>query len=87
MAKNIKKNIMAEINNPYLTKKQMQKLPTHRLLAYKRKHLSYNTYAFCGLCDGPCARNAVKYAKEIAEWETAYNDIKEILSTREHIIR
>jgi hypothetical protein len=71
----------------YLTKEQFLKLSTQRLLAYKRKYLSYNSYMFCGLCDGPCAYNAVHYAKEIKEWEEAYKNIKEVLATREHVVR
>jgi len=91
MADNVGSNparIRQEINmlyHPYLTKEQMQKLSTKRLLNYKRKYLSYNHYMYCSLCSGPCEETMVRNAKEISEWEIAHKNLKEVLATREHI--
>ena len=69
----------------YLTKEQMQKLSTQRLLTYKRKHLSYNHYMCCEVCGGFCEHRAIENAKEIKEWKAAHKDIKEVLATRENV--
>jgi hypothetical protein len=69
----------------YLSKEQMEKMNTRRLLNYKRKYLSHNPYMCCSVCSGTCFEAVARNVEEIAEWEIAYKNIKEILNTREHI--
>lgn len=66
----------------FLTKPQMEKLNTKRLLAYKSKLMTYPETG-CGYENCDCSIDIV--SKEHSEWKEAYNNIKEILATREHI--
>lgn len=61
----------------FLTKDQMLKLTTKRLLAYKNKLMKYHetdNYDPTG-----------KITKSSPEWQEAYNNLKDILATREHV--
>ena len=61
-----------------LTKEQMLKLTTKRLLAYKNKLMKYHStqdYDSNEIC------------KSSPGWIETYNNLKEILSIREHIER
>ena len=69
----------------YLTLEQMEKMSTKRLLNYKRKYLTHNSYMNCGLCTGPCPEMLERNAKEIVKWEVAHTNIKAVLATREHV--
>ena len=72
----------------YLTKQQMEKLSTKRLLAYKRQYLSYNPFYYCSICgDCCCVETRNRNSEDIKSWENAYQYLKDILSTREHIER
>lgn len=69
----------------YLTKEEMEKLTTARLLAYKKKLLknSWNdarNFYYRGCIDEEKLQN------EKLRYEKAYSDIKEVLSKRENII-
>lgn len=71
----------------YLTKSQMERLPTKRLLAYKRKYLytegrpyEIEDWVWNCECDG-C--ESIK--KSLANYRLAYSNIKNVLNRREHI--
>jgi hypothetical protein len=67
-----------EVTNPvFLSKEQMSKLTTQRLLAYKKKLYKYP--------EGPNWDTDDNMNKSRPEWKAAYKNIKEILSAREHI--
>jgi hypothetical protein len=65
----------------FLTKEQMQKLNTKRLLAYKDKLMKYP--------EGPSwdENNVDRMNKSKAEWKKAHANIKEVLAGREHVKR
>lgn len=66
----------------YLTKKQLEKLPTPRLLAYKKKHFSRFGLYF-SILDGsnPCDCVVCK------EFREARHNCIAVLATREHITK
>jgi hypothetical protein len=79
----------------YLSYEEMEKLSTKRLLAYKKKHLNPNNQPKCNSwctnwiikehrdqCIKDCGQ---KHYDDLLAFETAYNNIKQILSTREHV--
>lgn len=64
----------------YLTRKEMEALTTHRLLAYRNKLLKAH--------DGPNWDGSGKEGSKISEgWRGCYRNLKEVLSQREHIKR
>jgi hypothetical protein len=64
----------------YLTRDQLEKLSTQRLLAYLKKNLrQFNVRDWYDSED-----DRRSYEKVAAAWEKAYQDCKDILSTREH---
>lgn len=70
----------------YLTYEEMEKLTTERLLAYKKKHLSSERCPFYR--SHKCHDNGCTVCSSLQlklEQSLAYKNIKEILSTREHI--
>lgn len=66
-------------NNFFLSKEQMSKLTTQRLLAYKKKLYKYP--------EGPDWETDDNMNKSRPEWQEAYKNIKEVLSSREHVER
>ena len=63
----------------YLSTNEMEKLNTKRLLAYKTKLMKAN--------DGP-DRDAVaadNFNKAHPDWQAAYENVKTVLNTREHV--
>ena len=80
----------------YLTKEQMEKLPTRRLLAYKKKHLNLGARPRCasgctnylnGFIDSCVKSCGSKHVEELIEFDKSLKNIKDILNTREHIER
>jgi len=70
-----------------LTLEQLKKLSTGRLLAYKR---SINYLAYAAPEDGffDCTCSWCEDARATRkEWESVFNNIKKVLSTREHVER
>lgn len=66
----------------YLTKEQLEKLTTKRLLAYKRKNWPYNGCYYYD-CEGDC-----KTCKRLDDhMHYYYSVLKPILDKREHIKR
>ncbi len=68
----------------FLTKEEMEKLPTKRLLAYKKKKLSHpfndsRNRTFIGWF------SQEELDDDKKRYEEAYNNIREVLSKREHI--
>jgi len=62
-----------------LSREEMEKLNTRRLLSYRDKLLSYHDY--------PDHDDPTSIGKSSPEWQEAYLNIREILSTREHVDR
>jgi hypothetical protein len=60
----------------FLTKEEMQRLPTKRLLAYKNSIMKWHETSNW---DDPTG------SKLDEVWKKAHQDLKEVLSTREHI--
>jgi hypothetical protein len=73
---------------PFLSKEELSKLNTKRLLAYKRKFMKFpetmDEYAGTGLNYDPSNKNI---SKSHPWWQETYKNLKEILSSREHIER
>lgn len=67
------------LQKPFLTKEQMEKLSTRRLLAYKDKMMEYH--------DTPNWDGDAGLNKTSTSWIEAYENIKSVLSTRENIER
>lgn len=65
------------INSPFLSKDEMLKLNTKRLLSYKKKLLSYH--------EGPNWDSDGGIDKTNSLWQEAYKNVKEILASREHV--
>lgn len=63
-----------------LSKQELEKLTTKRLLAYKNKLMQ--------VPEGPSfdEDNVDRMNKQNVEWQHAYFLVKEVLSTREHVI-
>ena len=73
----------------YLTKEQLEKLPTKRLLAYKKKNFPHPGKIDCSECIDTC-HNYNEYARCSQygpEYIETYETIKSILATREHVKR
>jgi len=69
----------------YLTYEEMGKLNTKRLLAYKKKYLTnMHCHNRSHKCDGKDCSTCRDYP-ELQELQIAYKNIRDILSTREHI--
>lgn len=66
-----------------LTKEQLEKLPTKRLLAYKKSLMACQNTPHEDDWGNP--RNYV--TKADPQWLDAYNTLKTILNTREHVNR
>ena len=66
----------------FLTKDQLEKLNTKRLLAYKKKLMNYSNNG-CEFAECDCSDYMM--SKSRPEWNEAYNNIKTILATREHV--
>ncbi len=64
------------MNELYLSKEQMEKLTTKRLLAYKAKLMKTNEQP---------NEDGTGISKEHPLWKEAYKNIKEVLATREHV--
>ncbi len=60
-----------------LTKEELEKLTTKRLLAYKQSLLI--------VYESPDLDNPHSLSKESEEWKACYKSTKDILATREHI--
>lgn len=75
-----------------LSRQEMEKLPTKRLLAYKSRLLRVSD-GQCDCGDSGCNHNRERlleigvFIKSSPQWKELYNTVKEILNTREHIIR
>ena len=70
-----------------LTKDQLDKLNTKRLLAYKNKLLSVReSYCWCD-CTYEKVDGVKCLNKEHPTWQDIYELVKKILSTREHVAR
>lgn len=69
------------VNMNYLTKEQLLKLSTQRLLAYKNKLLRATA--------GPNWGEDVSVGmnRSQPEWQKAYQTVKDILATRENVIK
>lgn len=65
-----------------LSREKLEKLNTKRLLAYKKAIMKYNENG-CEFYECDCSDDQL--SKSHPEWQRCYNDLKEILSTREHI--
>lgn len=61
-----------------LSKEQMEKLTTKRLLAYKNKLMKVPEEASWGDPNG-------QLNKSDPEWQRIYTELKEVLATREHV--
>lgn len=69
-----------------LTFEQLEKLSTKRLLAYKRKHYSHKLFPEDHVVD--CSCYFCDFEKDnIKEHNDELEQIKKILSTREHVER
>ena len=65
----------------FLTKEQMKRLNTRRLLAYKDKLMCYRSPS-----DDWCMwERSNDITKASPEWQEAYDNIKSILAKREHV--
>jgi hypothetical protein len=58
-----------------LSKEQMEKLTTQRLLVYKKSLMSVPE----------TSESPTKITKDSPEWQAVYKSLKDILNTREHI--
>ena len=69
----------------YLTKEQMEKLNTKRLLAYFKKNLHYGRSPCKPWCWGPNCEEICEDGKEAKEFEEARNNAKLVLASRENL--
>ena len=78
-----------------LTKEEMEKLNTKRLLAYKAKLLKVRDREKCWCGDPSCdyayvadpKLKEIGFTKRHPTWQEIYNNVKDILKTREHVER
>ena len=75
-----------------LSRQEMEKLPTKRLLAYKSRLLRVSDgNCWCGDCGCDHEREQLLkdgvFIKSSPQWQEIYNNVKEVLSTREHVVR
>lgn len=75
-----------------LSRGEMEKLPTKRLIAYKNRLLRVSD-GTCDCGDSGCdhRRNLLLeegvFIKSSPQWQELYKNVKEVLNTREHIQR
>ena len=73
---------------PYLSKEQLEKLPTKRLLAYKKKHFPSNNPLFhedwVHNCNCP---ECLSLKRHLKEYTATYTVLKELLSKRPHVAK
>lgn len=72
-----RKKTKVKMNNNFLSKDQMKKLTTKRLLAYKTKLMSYHETPDWDDPDSVC--------KTSNSWKEAYANLKSVLATRENL--
>lgn len=65
------------MNNKFLSKDQMEKLTTKRLLAYKNKLMKYH--------DHPDWDDLDSISKASDIWKEIYANLKSVLATRENL--
>lgn len=78
-----------------LSREEMEKLSTKRLLAYKKKLLQVDdaSRCWCGSSSGNCDYRQQELLKHGAfikaspAWQELYKNVKEVLNTREHVER
>jgi hypothetical protein len=76
-----------------LTKEEMEKLNTKRLLAYKAKLLKVRDREACWCGDPYCdyvdstPDFNQEFTKKHPAWQELYNNVKAVLKTREHVER
>lgn len=72
-----------------LSKVELEKLPTKRLLAYKKKLLQVtDAKCSCGAHVGDCDLDIPDgFNKSSPIWGSTYNAVLEVLGTREHVER
>ena len=66
---------------PFLTKAQLEKLPTPRILAYKRK---VNRCQPCTEDNSCMAETDLEYNRQL---EQIHQDLSAVLAKREHVVR
>jgi len=69
---------------PFLSKEELSKLNTKRLLAYKRKFMQFPDFTLDQFGYDPDGK---KMSKSHPWWQETYQHLKEVLSTREHVER
>ena len=67
---------------PFLSKEELSRLNTKRLLAYKRKFMQFRDFTLDQLGYDPDGK---EMSKSHPWWQETYGYLKEILSTREHV--
>ena len=74
-----------------LSKEQMEKLSTKRLLAYKAKLLTVRDWVKCYCGDDGCKVGSDEepnaFTKQHPSWQELYMNVKIVLATREHVER
>ena len=73
-----------------LSKEELEKLTTPRLLAYKTRLLKVRDYnCYCGdpSCTVRSEENPDELNKSHPTWQNLFNLVKQILLTREHVER
>ena len=75
-----------------LSRQEIEKLPTKRLLSYKNRLLRVSDGTCdCGFSDCDHERERLlkegAFIKSSPQWQELYNNVKEVLNTREHIVR
>jgi len=77
-----------KVSLPFLTKQELVKLNTKRLLAYKNKLMKFpetmDEYVSVDLNYDPGDKDV---SKSHPLWQEVYAVLKEILATREHIVK
>jgi hypothetical protein len=70
-----------------LSKEELEKLTTPRILAYKKRLLQIpDAKCSCGAHLGDCDLDIPPgFYKSSSEWQACYLAVKEVLATREHV--
>ena len=71
------------VNREVLDIPALNKLPTHRLLAYMKSIRSLEHFGKCGCCSGEIVNSDDIYRNKIGH--EYVNTIRNILNTREHV--
>ena len=71
---------MSKLISPFLSKEDMKKLTTPRLLAYKKTLITHNEWTGRNT-DGKYEQ----FYNGSDEWQKAYDQVREVLNTREHV--